>query len=566
MTDEEKLKEKPEVEPIWDGEKNVIHPALDFIRDRNLAVVAQWIPCNVKNSENVKQREILTLIFSDRNMIYLTEDSLSESNIRLEVYPNKIRNRWSLDGIKHFQMMGRDDIQGAILDGKVYTINLKKTFEKIKEELKYYIDLIEEENYDFVTLWCIGTYFFPLFNAYPYLFINAIKRSGKTKLLRFLECLAFNAKNTLSLTSATLFRLVQNSRCTLLIDEVEKLPKKEIGDFRSMLLAGYKKGAKVPRSTEMRNRKAYIVEEYDVFSPKALANIEGIEDVLEDRTITIIMQRTLNQAVANREIDFEDIKWQNIRDELYINLFHAWQETLKNYTLLRELCSLSEVSEGSVDSEAKKETNIMLIDTKNQKNVYIVNHSETTLTTLDNKCIEDNKLKDSCHSSIKEVMNELKNIKARDFELWCPILSLALTIDDDLFARMVRFALKKCWEKYEENLTETTDVVMIETLLELVDKDNYYSVKAVKASLQEKYEEGEREWINTRWIGRALRRLGFIEKRRLGTGVEIRMTPESVKKSAQRLGIDVDKILAQKTEDKTEEEVDKEEQERLDEV
>jgi len=511
-----------DIEPLWDAEQFNIHPALDFISTTNQAVVSQWIPALItytfKDKETGKEKQkkrkemVLALIFSDNSISYVKE-GLKCGNYYLEVFPNKIRNRWSMESIKKFNNGSRE-----------MEPTLEEIFNKIKDELKYYIELPGEDEYDFLSLWAIGTYFFPLFNSYPYVFLNGVKRSGKSKLLRFMECICFNAKNALSMTSATLFRLIQNSRCSLFIDEVEKLPKKDIGDFRSMLLAGYKKGARVPRASEMKNKKVFQVEEFDVYSPKMLANIAGIEDVLEDRCITIIMLRAKNKAIANREIDFEDEKWQNIRDELYVYLLKHWTDVKRNYDMLKEFISFepgsSVVNEINV-MKTKDENEISVTnktsDTNKILSLYTDFYTETTQTTLD----------------------KLYTIHSRDAELWIPILGLALTVQDNVFWRMVDFCLRKVKEKYEENLTETTDIILIENLLKMVKKDGFYSIREITKNLKTEFEEGEADWINTRWVGWAMRRLSFLEKRRIGSGVEIRLTPEMVKNVAERLGIEV---------------------------
>ncbi|MEM3517710.1 MAG: hypothetical protein QXZ07_01375, partial [Nitrososphaerales archaeon] len=51
---------------------------------------------------------------------------------------------------------------------------------------------------------------------------------------------------------------------------------------------------------------------------------------------------------------------------------------------------------------------------------------------------------------------------------------------------------------------------------------------------------GEKEapkWVNSHWVGRALMRLNFKEKRKRGTLHEYRLTPESIKRACQRLAI-----------------------------
>ena len=90
----------------------------------------------------------------------------------------------------------------------------KEVFEDVLAHLKYYMDLEEEERYTFVALWSIGTYFHQMFSTYPYLFINAVKRSGKTKLLLLMSTFVFNGKAFIIPSGASIFRLIQGARPT----------------------------------------------------------------------------------------------------------------------------------------------------------------------------------------------------------------------------------------------------------------------------------------------------------------------------------------------------------------
>ncbi|MGB9760818.1 MAG: hypothetical protein ACPLZG_13390, partial [Thermoproteota archaeon] len=49
----------------------------------------------------------------------------------------------------------------------------------------------------------------------------------------------------------------------------------------------------------------------------------------------------------------------------------------------------------------------------------------------------------------------------------------------------------------------------------------------IKSVMEQMYEE-EQKWLSNDWVGRALRRLGFTEKRRLGTHVEWKIDPKYV--------------------------------------
>jgi len=55
---------------------------------------------------------------------------------------------------------------------------LRGVYGQIIDILKEYSDL-EEHNYKIIALWIIGTYMHDQFSSYPYLFLNAMKGSGK---------------------------------------------------------------------------------------------------------------------------------------------------------------------------------------------------------------------------------------------------------------------------------------------------------------------------------------------------------------------------------------------------
>jgi len=85
-------------------------------------------------------------------------------------------------------------------------------------------------------------------------------------------------------------------------------------------------------------------------------------------------------------------------------------------------------------------------------------------------------------------------------------------------------------------MTETGDCILIETLLDMVNADSYYKVKEIRDEMAKHFDE-EQKWLNTKWVGRALKRLGFTDKRRVGTGYEYRLTKQGVRDVAERLGV-----------------------------
>jgi len=325
----------------------------------------------------------------------------------------RLPNRWSLKSIE------------AWLNGKAL-VNPEELYIAVKTGFKNYIEFEEPIIYDFLTLWTIGTYFFHMFNSYPYLYIGGTKQSGKTKLLTLLSLLCHNAIFSNNISTSSAFRLVQSGRCTLLMDETEKLrnPEREI-DFRNMLYAGYKKGALVYRT----HKDTLKPEPFEVYSPKALANIQGLEDVLEDRCISIILKRGKNLDVVNREIPLESELWQQTRDMLYMFYLSYFNE----FTEHTEFSHLL--------------------------NRHILKQRELELW--------------------KPILT-----LALFFENYGKL--------NGLFNKILDFAEEKAKEKEVENRTETLDLILVKTLTSIVEKDDYYKVSEIKNVMAEYFDEPQK--------------------------------------------------------------------------
>ena len=466
------------VQPIFNGLSKKVHPAIGVVDD--IAYVGVTLPCLVSSKNGTEEKELPFFITSTRQKILCNKEVLAKLKWKLEYRVVNFENRWSLKGIE------------AFLNGK--TVNPRNVYLLVRNAWKSYLEFENEVIYDFMTLWTIGTYFFHLFNSYPYVYIGGLKRSGKTKVLTVASLMCFNAIFSNNLSTSAIFRLIQSGRCTLLMDETEKLAHKDrAGDIRNLLLSGYKRGEKVYRS-EKTSKDKLVPQGFEVYCPKMIANIQGIEDVLEDRCITIIMKRGRNKQIINSEPSSHDLIWQEIRDSLYTLYLTYWKEVKEEYEKLSEVCVISEVSEVGG--------------------------------------------------------NILEQISDRERELWKPILCLASFFDKylsptsqttqtsltSLKEAITQFALQKVNEKQVENITETGELILVQTLLEMVHEDGYYKAKDIKNAMAEKYDE-EQKWLNTKWIGRALKRLGFTEKRRVGTGTEYYLRRQQVEDLAIRLGI-----------------------------
>jgi len=423
-----------------------IHPALDFTAEH--AYVGQKM-----HSRSFPYRSnILHIIIDSRNLIDFRDVTDEIRNIRLRYIDFNMEQRWSREGIEGF-------INGA------EPVEPSQLFARIREIFRAYIELSDQRLYDFLTLWSIGTYFYWLFNTYPYVYVGGISGSGKTKLLTLCSYMCFNSVLSADASLASLFRLIQSTRCSVFIDESEALSNwYGRSDLRSLLLSGYKKGQKVYRCrrTDEGNFKT---EFFEVYSPKMLVNIEGLESVLGSRCINIIMQRGSNRKITAREVVIDYPIWQQIRDVIYPFLMKNWKAVRQAYNELEDV-------------------------------------------------------------------TDLQN---RDWELWKPILSLAFFFDSNtLFQDIKALAIEQAAERQCTG-SEIYEVVLVETLLSLVDNDDYYKLADIKREMVENLED--HDYLSSRQIGNLLRRLGFTHSRRMGSGYQYLLQVSKVRKLAQSFGI-----------------------------
>ncbi len=459
-----------------------IHPAIGVVDD--MAYVGVWIPCQIESvgkqgNSKVVEKDLLFLVTDKHDKVLVNDEVLSERGWRIAHKPIRFEDRWPLDDVKRY------------LAELPNSIDPVRVLEHILDQWTAYMELPSPDEYLYEALWTIGSYFHHLFNSYPYRYVGGVKRTGKSKDLALHSCLAFNAIFSNNMSTSSIYRLIQNAKSTLLIDEIEKLSNPDRAqDFRSILLAGYKRGERVYRVE--KNRKEQLVpESFEVYSPKVLANISGIEEVLEDRCKVSFLRRCINRAVADREIDINDKRWPQLRCGLYRLYLDHWREVQNYY---RKLCELSETNE-------------------------LINFL----------------------GSYADLNKDLYLLTARELELWKPIFALSMFFDNrepgcSFLKSMVSLAIEDTKQKHIENLTETGEALLVQALLEIVQSEDWYPVKDVKIAMSGKLDE-EVKWLTSEWLGRALRRLGFREKRRLGTGVQYKLAPKDVESLALRFAI-----------------------------
>jgi|TARA_Y100000034_G_scaffold136934_1_gene217306 hypothetical protein len=270
-------------------------------------------------------KDNLCLVNSENDYIDPLEIEKSENyKIKGNLFMNE--SRWELSHMKSY------------LADNMYDISSEKMFNDIKDKYVEYIDFIDEDYYELLTLWDIGTYFFTLFHSYPYIHLHGLKNTGKSKVMQLSANMAFNAQVVSGMTNATLFRIVEQNRPALYIDEFELVhgkESKEDKEFEGMLNNGYKKGLKVPRLEQ--DGKTFTPRFFEVYCPKMVANISGLKGALPSRCIKIVMQRAMKEDPRGDlyPVDNNPI-WKHIRNDLYVYTLKNWEQVKFKYDNLKK--------------------------------------------------------------------------------------------------------------------------------------------------------------------------------------------------------------------------------------
>jgi hypothetical protein len=149
---------------------------------------------------------------------------------------------------------------------------------------------------DVLALWAAHAHAFLAFSHTPRLNLTAPERGcGKTTALNVMASLTPRPLPTENVTPAVLFRLVERSQPTLLLDEVDTYL---VGndELRGLINAGHKRGGRAYRC-EGAGR---TIRGFSSFAPAALAGIGELPDTIHDRSIVVRLLRAKAGEVVRR--------------------------------------------------------------------------------------------------------------------------------------------------------------------------------------------------------------------------------------------------------------------------
>jgi len=430
-------KEKLAQLEIVENKKEFI-PSQHFTKDEAFITLI----LNTKSGSESSTR--LYVVSSTKKVIKL-EDFVVQNNFKLLRNPD-FDNRWSNSSITNF------------IDGKAKS-DLVGTFNKIENLLKNYLDLGNDSLYKVLALWIIGTYSYRQFKAFPYVNINGLMNSGKSKMLELCSLLSFNGELLMNSTPAYIIRSIHDNGASIFLDEAEKLKDSQNTDNQTLILmlnSGYKLGPGIGKMNMNNKDKNWSQSKFDPYSPKMIAGINNVAETLVSRSINITLIATENVEIKNKEVDSDFPIFQEIRDGLYLSL-------MDNFKTIKE-----------------------------------------------------------AYNGVTE-----KSISARNWEVWKPILSIALTIDDLknspdsplLYSEILEFA--KSQIKIVKQISEETQtaIQLLISLHKMIDSDRleeeFYANENIKEYLI-KHHADDFSWLResniNRYLGPTLRKTGVTNK------------------------------------------------------
>lgn len=179
--------------------------------------------------------------------------------------------------------------------------HLTGTLSQVEEFLCRYIAFRGDAQSPIIALWVAHSHAIEAFDYTPYLHISSPeKRCGKSRVLDSLNLLVPQPWCAVSPSEAVIYRKIEASRPTLLLDEVDTIftgGKDENKEgLRALLNAGFNRSATVPRCVGPQHE----IKDFPVFCAKVIAGIGRLPDTVADRSLPIVLARKTRDQTVDR--------------------------------------------------------------------------------------------------------------------------------------------------------------------------------------------------------------------------------------------------------------------------
>lgn len=156
---------------------------------------------------------------------------------------------------------------------------------------------LPDDAYIPLSLWAVHCHAHDSFDVSPILAITSpVMRCGKTTLLLVLSAIVPKALHVANLTEATLFRVIEAYKPTLLVDEADTFVH-DRSELIGILNAGHLRHSAYVLRCVGDNLEP---KQFNVWAPKAIAAIGKLPGTIVDRSIPISLQRKPRGAKCER--------------------------------------------------------------------------------------------------------------------------------------------------------------------------------------------------------------------------------------------------------------------------
>ena len=329
-----------------------------------------------------------------------------------------------------------------------------------------------------------------------------MRGGGKSRLLNLITTLSWEGMVLNSITEAVLFR----TKGTLAIDEFEGIGRKGNENLRELLNSAYKKTGYVIRMKKAKGKdgEEQVPEKFSVYRPIVMANIYGMEEVLGDRCIETILEKSNRPEITKLIEDFEE-----------------------SSQILGVLEAFSLVT-GRVGS-FKALKNIQQKWNKFIIKYYGTPHSQLSHTSL--------YIQHSQHSHLfKKIMDA--DLLGRDFELFLPLYIIADMCG--VLDEMIQISIKITKERREKAVYESKDVQVYDFISE-TKEPGFVRVSVLTLAFREflGLDDKQDPWINSSWLGKSLKRLKLIREKRKSSGMLVVLDIDKAKEKMNMFKINI---------------------------
>jgi hypothetical protein len=190
-------------------------------------------------------------------------------------------------------------VQAKVIEPWPEPVILADVLDELAAAINRYV-VVPPEAITAITLWTVHTHVFDRYKHTPRLFLySPEKRCGKSTLLEILGHVCRDPRKTDNITSAAAFRLVEEFRPTLLLDEMDSYARDNNDHpLKNVLNTGFERTGNSIRCEKNGDKQELVA--FSTFAPCAVACIKYLPTTIADRAIPIPMVRKLVEQSVER--------------------------------------------------------------------------------------------------------------------------------------------------------------------------------------------------------------------------------------------------------------------------